>query len=227
MDSVALMKRVDTKFALNQSQLLQVLEDLSSSYQALEINEQKAMSYKSVYFDTVDHKFYFQHHNQIAHRAKIRYRLYEESDLRFLEIKKKNTKGETVKSRIMTSNRADDLSADDQQFVDEVMSYDIDLRPALRSDFIRITLTHLGLGERATIDTKLSFDGNIYHPNLVIIELKQARLNPNSLMYQSLRRMGIRPLRVSKYCVGLSTMHPDLKSNNFKPKLLKINKITA
>ena len=51
MNSVSLMKRVDTKFILNESQLLEVLSKLYDDYKILEIDQERLMKYSTLYFD--------------------------------------------------------------------------------------------------------------------------------------------------------------------------------
>ena len=87
MNSVALMKRTDTKFVINKSQLSIILNNLDVHYRILQIKEDRLMSYSSLYFDTTENKFYNDHHNGKNYRTKIRQRKYVESDLCFLEIK--------------------------------------------------------------------------------------------------------------------------------------------
>ena len=89
MNSVALMKRTDTKFVININYLPVVLNTLLKTYQILEIEGRRIMNYSSLYFDTEDFKFYLDHHNGRVNRTKIRQRKYVDSDLTFLEIKKK------------------------------------------------------------------------------------------------------------------------------------------
>jgi hypothetical protein len=36
----------------------------------------------------------------------------------------------------------------------------------------------------------------------------------------------MRPDGISKYCLGVAMLYPELKSNNFKEKILKIQKIS-
>ena len=40
-----------------------------------------------------------------------------------------------------------------------------------------------------------------------------------------IKENGVRPMRVSKYCVGAKLLYPELKNNRFKQKHLHINKI--
>jgi hypothetical protein len=80
--------------------------------------------------------------------------------------------------------------------------------------------------ERVTIDTNLSYNAIPFDENLVIIELKQSRHNRYSSVHSSLKNLGIQPMRISKYCMGMAKNYPSLKQNSFKSKFKKITKIT-
>ena len=69
MDNVKLMNRVDTKFVFNKEKFPDLLERLQKYYFILEINGNRTHSYKSLYFDTDDRKFYHDHHNVRVNRS--------------------------------------------------------------------------------------------------------------------------------------------------------------
>ena len=89
MDTVKLMNRVDTKFAFSVEELKQLLPRLNDDFNILEIEGTRLPSYKSLYFDENDFKFYNDHHNGRTSRYKIRFRKYVESEIYFLEVKHK------------------------------------------------------------------------------------------------------------------------------------------
>ena len=97
MDGVKLMNRTDTKYTFSYSKLNLLLKRMQPFYKILEINNQLIHSYKSLYYDTEDRKFYLDHHNNRVNRNKVRFREYVGSNLTFLEIKLKNNKGRTIK----------------------------------------------------------------------------------------------------------------------------------
>ena len=63
--------------------------------------------------------------------------------------------------------------------------------------------------------------------NLVIAELKQEFINRNSPFYSLMKKLVIRPYRLSKYCLGTLEVYgtENLKYNRFKEKLRKLRKI--
>ena len=86
------------------------------------------------------------------------------------------------------------------------------------------------MNERLTFDINLEFkweEEEKKFPSLVIAELKQERKNRNSPFYKLMRSKGIRPYRISKYCIGAIELYDTkkLKYNRFKKKLLKLKKI--
>ena len=119
MDSVALLKRTDTKFILREADLIELLPELAAHYTCLETNNTKLSHYNSQYFDSPDYYFYKQHHNGNAGRIKVRIRSYVESDLSFLEIKRKDKKGDTIKKRIRTNGFQEMLSNEQLDFLTE------------------------------------------------------------------------------------------------------------
>ena len=74
MNSVSLLKRIDTKFLTTETKLLEVLPYLQNDYRILEIDENRLMNYATLYFDTEDLRSYMEHHNGKAKRQKIRMR---------------------------------------------------------------------------------------------------------------------------------------------------------
>ena len=59
---------------------------------------------------------------------------------------------------------------------------------------------------------------------LVIIELKRDGLT-YSPMADILRQLRIKPMKISKYCIGTALTNPDVKQNRFKQKIRKIQRI--
>ena len=99
MDKVQLLNRMDTKFVFQVSKLPAFLEKIKERYRLLETNPLRYADYNSLYYDTPDFQLYFTHHRGKSGRYKIRFRSYNDTKLFFLEIKHKNNKGRTDKSR--------------------------------------------------------------------------------------------------------------------------------
>ena len=227
MDSVKLLNRTDTKFIFNRTDLENVLGQVTNDYHILSINKKRTASYRTLYFDTDNFKFYNHHHNRKENRYKVRIRKYLDSDLCFLEIKNKR-KGRTVKTRTKIKNFEESLSSESLQFISNILPYNVNLNKKIWNTFDRITLVNNTRKERLTIDFNLTFNFeglNIKLDKLVICELKQEKAVRNSPIHRALKINMIRPTRVSKYCIGVGLIYKELKRNRFKQKHLKIEKI--
>lgn len=230
MDGVSLMKRTDTKFVIHERVLIEVLKSIKNQYRVLQINENRLLEYSSLYFDTPAKKFYLDHHNRKVNRTKVRMRKYLESGICFLEIKQKDGKGKTTKSRIPIEDFEPNLSDNSIDFIQKITNQKFNLEPIIWNNFNRITLVNKEAKERLTIDLNLSFKTNDSFKSfsdLVIVELKQERFTRTSPFAQQLKLKQINPYSLSKYCIGMISVYKDLKYNRFKKKLIKINKITA
>jgi hypothetical protein len=230
MDEVALLDRHDTKYIFNREELLRLLPRLQSDYKVLEVLGKRASAYTSLYFDSDKLDFYSLHQRGKKNRVKIRMRQYVDSALTFLEIKLKNNKGRTVKSRIEIKDVEEFLSADNLLFVQDNAGPQEELQPQVYNEFNRITLVHKTAKERLTLDIGLIFRA----PNgvekqlneLVIAELKQDEVNRYSTFAKLAKKRMIRPERISKYCLGIALLKSDVKKNQIKEKLLRIAKLS-
>jgi hypothetical protein len=170
---------------------------------------------------------FYDHHNGRLTRFKVRHREYIESGISFLEVKFRSNKGRILKERIKFKKQDDQSFAG---FIEKHTPYNPGkLACTVVNQFNRFTLVDHKLRERVTTDFNVSFTDrgkNISLNGLVIIEIKQAHADKSSLFYQALKKNNVRPSSISKYCVGISLLHDESKSNNFKHTLLKINKLS-
>ena len=229
MDGVSLMNRTDTKFVFQLDMLPKILESVQPFYRSLEIKGNRFANYKTDYFDTLDYYMYIAHQNGKQNRYKVRYREYVGSNLSFLEVKYKNNKGKTQKSRIKSWVDIDEFKGEDSIFLSEVTPFSTkNLMHILTNEFSRITLVSRADKERLTIDFSLSFVKDKtakYLHNLVIAEVKQEKVNRDSKVMQFLKEYGIRQASFSKYASGAALLNPQLKYNKFKSNMLYLNKI--
>jgi hypothetical protein len=228
MNSVSLMKRVDTKFILKESQLLEVLSKLYEDYKILQIDQERLMKYSTLYFDSLNKKCFSDHHNGKLNRYKIRMRKYLVSDICFLEIKKKNNLGVTNKIRKQIKDFETDLTLESKEFITNSNINNLLLEPSLYNNFSRMTFVNKSEAERLTIDVDLSFSFGAKEKKfekLVVIEIKQEGKRLNTTINKVLKSMSILPTNFSKYCIGISNTLDNIKSNRFKEINLKINKL--
>lgn len=229
MDSVKLMDRTDTKFVFNSSELSTILNQLQPHYKILEINGNKVSKYESLYFDTPKFDLYHKHQTGKLNRYKVRYRKYVESNLNYFEVKFKNNKGRTIKTRVKQDQIDGVIQHKAQELLNEKTIYTSgDLEPKIWVNYSRITLVNKNSPERVTIDINLHFikDGQVKNiNNLIIAEVKQDKASSSPFM-KIMKILHIRQGSISKYCFGIITFFEKIKHNNFKPKLIPIKKIT-
>ncbi len=223
IDKVKLMDRIDRKYWFHISLLNELLEAAKPFYDILEINGNRLMQYRSVYFDTADNFMYLKHHNRKLNRYKVRRRIYVSTNDSFFEIKKKTNKKRTVKNRIESNSSDEKIVDSESAFLNEKTPFhSTELGKTLNNQFYRITLIHKNKLDRCTIDIQPEFwnkNGKIEFNNLVIFELKRGKSLKASPMVSILRTLKIRQRGLSKYCTGRAFLEPDLKQNAFKPRL--------
>ena len=231
MDRVKLQDRTDTKFVFEAELLPKILNDIHPYYFILELKNKRTNNYKTLYYDTQKLKSYIDHHNGKGNRVKVRYRKYIDSNLHFLEVKYKNNKGRTIKSRLKVNDFETQLSVASQQFIQDSSTYtQYPLTPVLWNSFTRLTLVHKTKKERLTIDINLEFTHFSSKENktlekVVIAEVKQEKASGDSDFIQAIKKYHIRKSSMSKYCVGTALLNKNIKRNNFKERILKINKL--
>ncbi len=227
MDCVKLMHRIDTKYVFNAMVLEEIIAQLQPYYKVLTINDHKAFPYSTTYFDTPDFALYNQHQNGKLNRFKIRFRRYDAFGNSFMEIKLKTNKQQTQKKRHEITGK-DNISEEALNMIETETGYKFsELQKTLVNEFNRITLVNNDFTERLTFDFNLSFKNENDKEelsNIVIAELKQDKYSNISSFHSIMKDRGIRKLGVSKYCLGMVLLNPDLKWNSFKPKMLQIKK---
>ena len=232
MDSVALMNRTDTKYLISKNVAEAVLKEMSQSYRVLQIGENRTFPYRTIYFDTVDKNLLYEHLRGKLNRVKVRAREYVGSATRFFEVKLKTNKGKTVKKRIPKGEILNTIQANEAEFLGSVSKLNADnLFPAIEIDFKRITVANLELKERITFDFGLTFsepESEKVIEDLVIVELKRDSITEGkSPAALALKHNSAYPLSMSKYCLGMILMDETERYNKYKPKLLKLNKLST
>lgn len=228
LDKVKLMNRVDSKYIFHLRHLDEILQEVSPHYSVLEIREKRLFDYASLYFDTPDYGLYFQHHNGRANRVKMRYRQYLDTGDVFFEVKKKVKGMRTDKYRVKEPLITDHVTPEGEALLDRLAVPHEGLVGMSWIYYKRITLAAHASEERATIDLAMKFvdaNGRMSFDNLVIAEVKQARLSRHSPIVQALHARRIPDFRVSKYALAVALMVPGIKVHAFKPKIYRLNKI--
>ena len=234
MDSIRLMNRIDTKFVTDTLMLKNILNDaLSHGYLVFESDGERLHAYDSIYFDTSDLQMYAEHRRGKLVRQKVRTRVYCESGLCFLEVKKKNNHSRTRKKRVeIPLADFQDFRSDPEArlWLSSHSGYSVEeVSPAIETLFNRITLVNKGLTERLTIDTSVTFKNLRTRATAdlgaaVIIELKQDG-RTHSEMKDILLKHRVKPFRISKYCIGVSITDSRVRTGRFKEKIRYIDKL--
>jgi len=226
-----LQDRVDTKYVVPASALFALLESVRTQYRILTVDGHRAQAYATTYLDTPEFAFYHAHHNARAVRHKVRVRDYRSSGARFLEVKCRRASGRTSKFRALVAGGetaplagAALLPAEARRVVDGVA-----LGPAVSTQFDRVTLVRHDGTERVTIDTRLLLSTDAHSITLgdvAFIEVKQSDRAP-SPMAEALAQRQHRPHSVSKYCVAVALLYPQVKHNRFKALLTRLTRLSG
>ena len=230
MDGVKLLDRCDTKFALPDAALPEVLSSLLGEYRLLEVGGVRGNDYRSLYLDTPGFRLFHDHHNGRSFRSKVRFREYLGNDLCFLEVKRKTGRGDTVKKRMRIEAVPDAMSEEQRTYVRARSGIEAPLDPVLWNHYTRFTFVHRQRAERLTIDRAMRFSSNGEVRDitgLCIAELKQARADQASPFARLMRTMGTRPGGISKYCLGVLLLQPSIKHNAFNEALRKLDRIRS
>lgn len=224
----ALLRRVDTKYVVPPSMLPALLDEWSSTHSVLEIDEKRVSHYRSVYYDTAAFDLFRAHHAGAGNRVKLRVRSYTESDLSFYEEKIRTNQGITDKHRVrlMGTTLLSELLSNSQHLYPRHLQQSA-LRATLQVEYDRITLVSKKNDERITIDVGLMFrteeDRSVSFNDRIIVEVKHAR-GVRSGAHNIFRRLGIRAGSISKYCLGILSLYPQVKQNRFKLPLRILDK---
>ena len=228
-----LMRRKDSKFVYSFLHLPTILPIVKKDYRVLEIDGNRSHPYLTAYYDTSDLEMYHMHHRGMANRHKIRFRRYEVSDLHFLEVKKKNAKGITIKNRIKTPGMDAAILTIEEEFLSSYSPYGHNgMIPVMENSFKRITFVSGDQTERITLDFDLKFtnllsDNRLELPGVSITEIKYETFLSKSPFNAALRSSKIPPRRFSKYAIGLALLNDDLKQNLFKQKVRNVHQINS
>ncbi len=223
LEEADLLERKDFKYVFNNKHLPEVLHAIAPYYNILNINGNYFTNYITKYYDTIDFKYYLQHHNGLANRFKIRTRRYQESDLNFFEVKFKNNKNWTDKKRYRIQSLEQDISAYIATATKDILEQKLDVQ------YLRITLLSKDSSEKITLDLNLNYSNEQSSKSfdkICIAEVKSKTHHPY-IFRQNMKILGYRNTSLSKYCFGIATLYDNIKMNNFKPTINKIFKLIA
>lgn len=229
IDARALQQRVDRKYVLPVARLAPLLADMQAHCCVVPAGHRVWARYESVYFDTADRALYHAHRRDLRPRLKVRVRRHVDRGLSFLEIKRKERSGRTVKLRLAIPVEQTGLDARERRFIEMHTPLDTaSLVPSLSIAFLRLTLVGRAVNERLTLDHDLRMAGAGRTERIsgaVIAEIKQDRHAHHGPASAALRARRARETAVSKYCLGTMLVAP-VPSNVFKPALTLIERLS-
>ena len=214
-ERAALLRRVDTKYVLEEDAFARLVERLAEDHAVLTIDERREFAYETVYFDTPGLRCYREHVEGRRPRFKARTRLYADSALCQFEVKIKREDDETDKRQANhPPDQVDRMGERARRLVRDALEEagiepPDEMEPVLRTDFLRSTLAADEGGARLTCDRDLRLarmDGEAVHmrPGLVLVETKSE--DGSSRADRLLAEAGVEPLSLSKYRVGVDLL---------------------
>ena len=217
-----LQTRVDRKYFVPAAIFHRMIAELAPRMRVLEIDGRRTSGYESMYFDTPDLNAYRAHIQRRRQRFKVRTRTYTDSGQCMFEVKLKGARGETVKRRVPHPiENSGELTGEALAHLRTTL-FDAyrwtrppQLRSTLATTYRRTTFVSRTGDVRLTCDVGLSCL-DVHHEvrdtgTHVLVESKSA--GQGNAPDHILRRFGVRPVSVSKYCVGVAALHPELPSN--------------
>jgi len=222
LERADLQTRVDRKYLVPAAVCKAMIPKLSKQYAALDIDGRRRFRYSSTYFDTPDLLTYRQHRQGRRHRYKIRTRAYLDSGACIFELKLASARDVTDKRRLPYDiARREELDDTARAFLEEALisAYRMNppdvVVPTATTAYLRSTLVQCSGTGRVTLDAALTCtkDGASVtaDPRLVLMETKSEK--GDTLVDRILREHGLRPVRMSKYCVAVAVLYPGVRAN--------------
>ena len=222
---LSLQARVDRKYVVPLETLGALVQVARADLKVLEIDGLRCFRYETMYFDTPDLITYRAHAQGRRLRYKVRVRRYLDSELSMLEVKLKGARGETLKYRLPYHHLGrEPLPPVAQAFMAATIgkAYGIAvpemLTPTVTTTTNRITLASAGASARLTVDMDVecvTASGGVgLRDDHVVIETKAA--GGDGRLDRALRRLGARPVSLSKYCLGVSVLRGDVVGNQWR-----------
>jgi hypothetical protein len=222
MELAALQTRVDRKYFAPAEAFPRLIDELADELQVLDVDGRRTFGYESVYFDTPRLATYRAHLQRCRQRFNARTRTYVDSGLCMFEVKLAGARGETVKQRMPhpAEHRA--------ELTEEALAHLVTtpcrayhqelpsgMQPTLVTTDRRTTFVSRTGEVRLTCEVGL-ICSDVHHEvrdtgTHVLVESKAA--GQGGAPDRILRELGVRPASVSKYCVAVAALHPEVPSN--------------
>ena len=189
----------------------------------LDIDGRRTFGYESVYFDTPDLSTYRAHVQRRRQRFKARTRTYTDSGLCMFEVKLTGARGETVKQRVPHPEQyRAELTEDALAHLEHHAVRGLPPGPArgpAADAGHHLPAHHLRVPHRrGPADLRLragclDLDNEVRDTGTHVLVESKSGGQGGSAADRILRELGVRPASVSKYCVAVAALHPELPSN--------------
>ncbi|MFT4288325.1 polyphosphate polymerase domain-containing protein [Nocardioides sp.] len=212
VEEASLLARVDRKYVVPVAEAWSLLDAVPPGTRVLEIGGDREFGYRSRYLDTPDRAGYLSSGRSRRLRWKVRTRRYLDTGGCWLEVKTRGQRGQTVKQRV-EHPETPWLTTEGRAFVAGIVGEAAagSLQPVLETSYRRTTLLLPGSSARVTLDVDLAWstaDRELVRRELAIVETKTG--STPSAVDRLLWSRGHRPVRISKYGVGMAALHPEL-----------------
>lgn len=215
-----LQTRTDRKYLVDPAVFAALVDELGAGLGTLAIDGMRSFRYESVYFDTPALDSYLGAARGRRRRFKVRTRTYLDSGDCMLEVKTRNGRGETVKFRTPYDvGHRSCLESAGLEFVrtHAALPAGASLKSVLTTTYQRSTMVELATRARLTADAGLECSSpagaSVSLPGELLVETKSP--GGPTAADRFLWRNGVRPLAVSKFCVGMAALDPTLPANKW------------
>jgi hypothetical protein len=218
-----LQTRVDRKYFVPAAVFRRMIAELAGELRVLDMDGRRTFGYESVYFDTPELTTYRAHVQRRRQRFKARTRTYTDTGLCMFEVKLTGARGETVKQRVPhpEQHRAeltDGALAHLRSTLGQAYHQDlpVGMQPTLVTTYRRTTFVSRTGEARLTCDSglrALDLQHEVHDTGTHVLVESKSGGQGGSAADRILRELGIRPVSVSKYCVAVAALHPELPSN--------------
>ena len=218
-----LQSRLDRKYVVTAGDFLALSARLAGDLDVLEIDGRRSSAYESQYFDTPSLLTYHDGLEARSDRFKVRTRSYLDTRETMFEVKLEAPGGGTVKRRVAHPFRdRGRITPRARRLIGAALlgagrPVPRGLAPTCVTAYRRTTFVARDGSTRVTCDHDLvCFDGDRVAralDNQVVVEVKSAAAA--TPVDQALLAVGATPVSISKYCLGLALLQPELPAGRW------------
>lgn len=220
LERAELQVRLDRKHLVPAGDFERFVARLEDQLEVLEIDGRRSFDYESRYFDTPDLLTYRDHVAGRPDRFKLRTRSYLDSGETMFEVKLEDPDGGTIKRRTAQPfGDRDRITPAAQRHLARALDtagrrVPRELGQASVIAYRRTTFVIRDGSARITVDREIEWSDDDHAvgglDDHVLVEVKSAEAA--TPVDRALEALGISPVSISKYGVGMALLHPELPS---------------